>query len=194
MEANKMEDYSYFQVVEELKEISSSIKELKSLVKQQIKIDSMNNILLKKICYSKDKSSNNKEIEDREIEKYINKNLLFINKSKDEAIYFLNRLRKINDSKVVISDAKTPGELASIINGCKENDIIFLDITERYFDEKMLDIVYHCIKDKRIYIPRGQGDRVNIMELEISCVNFIIYTYTEEILTKEIKDILTHIR
>ena len=150
----------------------------------------MNNVLLRKI--SKD-STDDKMIE-QNVDDYLNKNLLLINDFKMETISFAKKISKKMESKLIVSKAKSASELASVINGAEENDIVFIDVTDESFDEHMTNIIYDCIKDKCINVTIGKGAGAREIQADIPGVFFILYTYLEELIPIELKELLTPVQ
>lgn len=183
----KEDEDMYDPVLEELKGISCYLKEIKLLMKKQIKIENMNNVLLRKI----NKDSMDDKMIEHNVDYYLNKNLLIINDFKMETISFAKKISKKMNSKLIISKAKTDSELASVINGAEENDIVFIDVTDESFDEHMAKIIYDCIKEKCIYVTIGKGVGAREINVEIPGVFFILYTYLEELILIELKELLT---
>ena len=83
-------------ILEELREISKTIKELRQLVSQQINIENTNNILLRKIIECQSVEDIKSEAVNIDVDKYLNKNLLIINSSRDEGI----RITKMISAKM----------------------------------------------------------------------------------------------
>ena len=177
-------------ILEELREISKTIKELRQLVSQQINIENTNNILLRKIIECQSVEDIKSEAVNIDVDKYLNKNLLIINSSRDEGIRITKMISAKMHGKFVVSEAKTDGELVGLINSLSDNDIIFVDVSESTLDSRMREVIYECIKNKYINFSVGKGSQARNIQLDLPAVNYIIYTYLENFLSNDLKKLL----
>ena len=177
-------------ILEELREISKTIKELRQLVSQQINIENTNNILLRKIIECQSVEDIKSEAVNIDVDKYLNKNLLIINSSRDEGIRITKMISAKMHGKFVVSEAKTDGELVGLINSLSDNDIIFVDVSESTLYSRMREVIYECIKNKYINFSVGKGAQARNIQLDLPAVNYIIYTYLENFLSNDLKKLL----
>ena len=80
------DDEIYDPILEELRSISETMKELEKLISQQISIENANNFLLRKLLENPNDRNLGKSIESIDVNKYLYKDILFINSSQDESI------------------------------------------------------------------------------------------------------------
>lgn len=194
MEGDNMLDEEFYDpVVEELQGILKSIEELKELVSQQISIESANNFLLRKILESQFKNNLKQETINIDSGKYLKGNLLIINSSKDEGLRVAEMISSNLGGKLTESNAQSERELASLISGLSDGDILFVDITTPTFNNKMRTIITDCVKNKCMNILLGKGTTARNVCLDIAEIKFIIYTYMEDYLPNDLKDILIRI-
>lgn len=186
-------DEIYDPILEELRSISETMKELEKLISQQISIENANNFLLRKLLENPNDRNLGKSIESIDVDKYLYKDILFINSSQDETIKNAKKIATGMEGEFIISEAKSDSELAALINGLSNGDIVFVDVSEPFFDKKMGKVLYDCIKDKCINILIGKGPGARSVRLDIPEVYFYVYTYMEELLPNGIKELLTYV-
>ena len=185
------DDEVYDPVLEELKNISASVRELQKLISQEISIENANNILLRKLLEQQSDKKDEYIISTFPIDKYINKNLLIMNPSKEVGLQIAKQMSSNMQGNFVVSEAKSDSELAAVINKLSDGDIVFVDVSDPLFDNKMARVLSECIKNYYINIPIGRGVNSRIVQMDIPKVQFVIYTYLEEFLPSDIKKILT---
>lgn len=187
------DDEIYDPVLEELKDISVSMRELQKLISQEISIANANNILLRKLLEQQSKKDNENKIANLQINKFMHKNLLIINPSKEVGLEIAKQVTSNLEGNFSVSEAKSDSELAALVNNLSDGDIVFVDVSDPLFDNKMARVLLECVKDYCINIPIGQGAAARNVRIEVPKVQFIIYTYLEEFLTSEIKNLLMRV-
>lgn len=184
----------YDPVVEELQVISKSLEELKDLISQQISIESANNFLLKKIYEKQNEEHNNYEKYNINPEKYSQGDLLIKHFSKNEGIRVAEIITSGIGAKLIKCDARSEIELASLISGLSDGDILFVDIASPVFNDKMRIIIYECVSAKCMNVLLGKGSTARNICLDIPDIRFIIYTYVDDYLPNDLKELLLEVK
>ncbi|MFQ8662007.1 MAG: hypothetical protein ACLR9S_00175 [Lachnospiraceae bacterium] len=183
------DDEIYDPVLEELRGISASMKELEKLLLQQISIENANNVLLRKLVQRNFENSG-KTMINLDFNQFSNKNILIINSSKEESLEIAKKISAETPGKFVVSEAKTDSEFAAMINNLSDGDIIFVDVSDPIFDKKMGKIIYDCVKERCIYVPIGKGSGSRVLQLEVPEIYFIVYSYLEDLIPCGLKELL----
>lgn len=182
----------YDPVLEELKGISALLKEIEKLVEQQISIESTNTILLKKLV---ERGNDIKHVHSMQYERdtCLQNNFLIIDSSIEKGIELAKEITSNINGKFMISEAKTDGEFASLINRLSAGDVVFVDISDPLFDNKAKQVLSECIKERCINITIGKGAGSRQVSLDIPQISFIVYTCLEEFLPYGLKEYLIQI-
>lgn len=188
------DDEIYDPVLEELKSISVSMRELQKMISQEISIANANNILLRKLLEQQGDKKDEDVISTLQIDKYVHNNLLVINPSKESGLEIAKQVASNKQGKFSVSEAKSDSELAALINNLTDGDMVFVDVSDPLFDNKMARVLLECVKDYCINIPIGQGPSSRIVQIEVPKVQFIVYTYLEELLPHELKKLVENTR
>lgn len=183
----------YDSMLDELKSITKSMKEIKELISQQISVENKKYILLQKILEGQNQTTFLDEKINLDLNKYADKNLLIINSSSRLSFNIAKKITTNIKGKFVKSEAKTDNELVNFINSLSDGDVVFIDVSEPTFNNKMGKIIYDCVKNKYINISIGNGVETRSIHLDIPEVTFIVFAYLEDFLPEGLKDYLLQV-
>lgn len=174
----------------ELQNISKKMDEIKELLNQQIKVENVNNILLRMLLTGEKIEYSSPNLFENVQKDYRDKNTLIINPSKKESIKFARMITSNISNNFFISTAKSESEFATELMGAIDGTYIFVDISDSGFNEKMGQMLYDCVKNRYIKVNIGKGEFAREVQLDIPEIKFIVYTYMEELLPDGLSDIL----
>ena len=180
----------YVPVEDELNSISKQMIEIQRLLEQQIKIESSNNMLLRKLLkhqISEQLACNFQEII---IDNYKEKNVLVVNDSLEECKKIAKKIAETTNKRLIEALVTSPGELTTTINNGQDGDVIFYDVTNPFFDEEILEILLKTIKREAVEIDIGKGASSRRIALDLPAVYFVIYADMLELIPKSLKEVL----
>ena len=180
--------------IEEIKSLSKELAEIKKLISVQNQLLRNNNLLLQKQVMLSTEKEQTKINMPNDWSPYIGKNLYLQCSHKKDAIFFSELFAKKIEGNMFISKAMSDSEFASEINRVVPGDVIFIDVTENIFSDKLETMLKDIYQEKCIKVSIGKGETARIISIDVPEVYFVVYSFSEEIVPKWICDNYTFVK
>ncbi|MCM1289763.1 MAG: hypothetical protein NC132_05655 [Corallococcus sp.] len=122
---------------------------------------------------------------------YVNKNLILLGDSFEQARQFAEQIAAIKESILRIASSEdVSGKigLTALLSRCISNEYLLIDIN--YFNSKCVDILYRAIKDSELDFSIGQGKDKTTVDIALEKFHCIIYSDMLELIDPRLRDIM----